>query len=100
MFTQVTVRVDSFLFFKFREIRNCTKEFPVPLRLDRFAKLKKYENTKKCFELFRETEKNVSFRSFAYFHLNFVPSLRMSNLLFEFRTFNSSFVHLFKFRTY
>ena len=45
----------------------------------------KIYETRHCFAVFRsfrETKKNVSFRSFAYFHLNFVPSLRISNLLF------------------
>ena len=56
--------------------------------------LKKYE--KKCFELFRETEKNIFFRSFVYFHINFVPSLRIVYLLFEFRTFHSRFVPFFR----
>ena len=44
------------------------------------------------FRVVLPNRKNVSFRSFAYFKLNFVPTLRISNLLFEFRTFYLSFV--------
>ena len=47
---------------------------------------------KKGFKLFRETEKIGSFRSFAYFHYNLEPSLRVLYLLFEFRAFYSSCV--------
>ena len=54
-----------------------------------FAEFRSFRETgqntkirKKGFELFRETEKNVSFRSFAYFRINFVLSLRIVYLLF------------------
>ena len=54
---------------------------------------------KKCLKLFRKTEKNISFRIFAYFQFNFLPSLQILNLLLEFCTFHSSFVPLFEFHT-
>ena len=77
---------------------NCTKQVTVSLRNDRFAKLKKIlKNDKKCFELLRETEKNVLFRCFAYFPLHSVPPIRLSYLLFEFRTFCLTFVHFSRF---
>ena len=44
----VSGRVDSFVFFS-REIRNGTKQVTVLPGFDRFAKLKKDENTKKVF---------------------------------------------------
>ena len=96
-------RVDSFEFVlvlrntKLYETGHCFAEF----RLFRETeKIRKYE--KKCFVLFRQIEKNVSFRSFAYFKLNFLPTLRISNLLFEFRTLysNSSCVPFFEFHSF
>ena len=65
---------------------HCFAEFPLFRETEKNTKIRK-----KCFELFSETEKIISFRCFAYFPLNFLPSLRISYLFFEFRTFCLSF---------
>ena len=85
--------VDSFVFFLFSGMRNCTKQVTVSSSFDRFAKLEKLRKYEKSVSsCFAKLKKNVSYRSFAYLHLFFVLSLRISNLLFEFRTFYSRYV--------
>ena len=75
-------RVDSFVFFL---VSQNTKLYKRELR-----SLREIRN--KVFRVVSRNWKNVSFRSFAYFHWNFVLALRVLYLSFEFRTFYSIWV--------
>ena len=63
-----------------------------------FRKTEKIQ--KKYFELFPESEKTISFCSFVYFPLNFVLSLWVSHLIFEFCTFHLIVYHFFELFTF
>ena len=97
----ILTRLDSFVFFQFREIQNCTKQVTVSPSFDHFAK---YEI--KCFELFREPEKNFRFVvshifiEILYLSSSFVTFIRVSYPLFNFHTFYLSFVPFFEFHRY
>ena len=95
-------RVDSFVFFfcfaKYDTVRNRSlfRQDSIVLRNCKIS-----ENTKKSVSsCFAKLQNNVSFRIFIYFLSNFVPSLWVSYLVFEFRTSSRVLYLLFEFRTY
>ena len=93
--SKIQTRVDSFVFLF---VSRNTKLYETG---HWFAEFRSFHETekiwkfwKKCFELFREIERNVSFRSFVYLSLNYIPRLWVFYFLFEFHTICSSFAEL------